>query len=188
MVRYQGGDDSAFRRIVELYEGTVFNLLFRFTGSREGLEDLSQEIFLRVVRAKERYRPDAKFSTFLYRVAFNLCVNEGRSRRKLRLASLDAPAPSGDRSPRADPPDPRARPPHEAVEREESARRLRSILDSLPETQRMALVMNKYHDLSYREIAGALGSTEKAVKSLLARARRSVRERLASYLERENPA
>ncbi len=187
MVRYQGGDDSAFRRIVELYERTVFNLLFRFTGSREGLEDLAQEIFLRVVRAKSRYRPDAKFSTFLYRVAFNLCVNEGRSRRRLRLASLDAQAPSGDRPPKADLPDPHARPPHEAVEREEMARRLRSILDTLPETQRMALVMNKYHDLSYREIAEALGSTEKAVKSLLARARRSVRERLAPYLEGEIP-
>ncbi|MCI0586379.1 MAG: RNA polymerase sigma factor [Planctomycetes bacterium] len=188
MVRYQRGDESAFRRIVELYEGTVFNLLFRFTGSREGLEDLAQEIFLRVVRARGRYRPKAKFSTFLYRVAFNLCVNEGRSRRKLRLASLDAPSPSGDRSPRADLPDPRARPPHEAVEHEEMARRLRSILDTLPETQRMALVMNKYHDLSYREIAEALGSTEKAVKSLLARARRSVRERLAPYLGGEIPA
>ncbi|HET6204019.1 MAG TPA: RNA polymerase sigma factor [Planctomycetota bacterium] len=187
MVRFQGGDGAAFERLVELYQETVFNLLFRFTGTRQGLEDLAQELFLRVVRAKDRYRPNAKFSTFLYRVAFNLCVNENRSRRKLRLLSLDAEPPEADRPRRADPPDPRARPPHDAVEGEELARRLRAILDGLPDSQRMALVMNKYQDLSYREIAEALGSTEKAVKSLLARARRTVRERLAPYLGGEAP-
>ncbi|MGH7378285.1 MAG: RNA polymerase sigma factor, partial [Candidatus Methylomirabilales bacterium] len=173
MLRYQAGDDSAFEEIVVLYQQTVFNLLYRFAGTREGIEDLAQEIFLRVVRAKRSYQPSAKFSTFLYRVVFNLCVNETRARRKMRMSSLDAEDPQWDGRRRSDPVDPRAESPSDPMEKRELAAHLREALEGLPETQRMALVMNKYHDLSYREIADAIGSTEKAVKSLLARARRN---------------
>ena len=188
MLRYQAGDDSAFEQLVALYQETVFNLLFRFTGTREGIEDLAQEIFLRVVRAKRSYKPAAKFGTFLYKVVFNLCVNETRARRKLRMSSLDAEDPRREGKRRSDPPDPKARAPLESIESEELAARLRGILETLPETQRMALVLNKYHDLSYREIAEIVGSTDKAVKSLLARARRNIRERLVPYLGEEVPA
>lgn len=188
MLRYQEGDERAFEELVRLYSGSVFNLLHRFMGSRQGIEDLAQEIFLRLVRGRDSYRPTAKFGTYLYRVIFNFCVNETRSRRKLRLVSLDGEDPRWEGSRRSEPPDPRAARPLEGMERSELERELRAALETLPETQRMALVLNKYHDLSYREIAEIVGSTDKAVKSLLARARRSVRERLGPYLGGEVPA
>jgi len=188
MLRYQAGDEGAFEELVRLYQDSVFSLLYRFMGTRHGIEDLSQEIFLRLVRGRRAYRATAKFGTYLYRVVFNFCVNETRSRRKLRMVSLDGEDPRRDGARRPDPADPRESAPLDRMEQAELGEVLRATLETLPETQRMALVLNKYHDLSYREIAEVVGSTEKAVKSLLARARRSVRERLAPYLGGEVPA
>src|SRR5262249_10312477 len=90
MLELQRGDGSAFDRIVAEYQDTVHRMLYRYTGRREGVEDLAQEVFLRVFRARERYRPDAKFQTWLFRIIFNLCVNETKSRRLRRAASLEA--------------------------------------------------------------------------------------------------
>jgi RNA polymerase sigma-70 factor (ECF subfamily) len=185
MLAYQAGDEAAFDRLVEAYSGQVFALLTRFLGRRSGREDLVQEVFLRVVRARDGYRATARFSTWLYRIVFNLCVNETQRGGREAL-SLDAPDPDRDGGREGvDLADEREPGPSADLERDDVVRVVRAAIAALPETQRMALVLAKYHELPYAEIAAVLASTEKAVKSLVHRARENLRETLAPYLQQE---
>lgn len=185
MLELQAGDASAFERIVSEYQDTVHRLLYRYTGRHEGVEDLAQEVFLRVYRARDRYRVEARFQTWLFRIIYNLCVNETKSRRLRRAASLEAPAGVDDESRLRDLlSDPREGVPLERLEREETAKRLRESLSEIPAQQRAAMALYQYRGLSLREIADVMGTTEKAVKSLLARARENLREKMAPYLRR----
>jgi RNA polymerase sigma-70 factor (ECF subfamily) len=179
MLRYQSGDEGAFDRLVEGYSGRVFALLTRFLGAVESREDLVQEVFLRVIRARAHYRPEARFSTWLYRIVFNLCVNEGERRRPGR--SLDD---HGD-EPRERWVDEREAPPGAELERADIVASVRAAIAELPERQRMALVLAKYEDLPYGEVADVLGTSEKAVKSMIHRARETLRLRLSPFLEEE---
>jgi RNA polymerase sigma-70 factor, ECF subfamily len=187
MLAYQGGDEEAFDRLVERYSPRVYALLTRFLGGRSSREDLVQEVFLRVIRARARYQPTASFSTWLYRIVFNLSVNHTQ-RGNLAALSLDMPVgDEGDASlgsvTRADVEDPSAN-----LERDEVVRAVRAAIASLPDNQRMALVLAKYHDQPYVDIAQVLGSSEKAVKSLIHRARETLRERLAPLLAQGDAA
>lgn len=179
MLRYQRGDEHAFDQLVEGYSPRVFALVTRFLGPSETREDLVQEVFLRVIRARHDYRPEARFSTWLYRIVFNLCVNENERRRpsssldEVRHDSRDrwedegAPAPSA------------------ALERADLIDSVRRAIAALPARQRMALVLAKYEELPYDEVARVLGTSEKAIKSMVHRARESLRTLLASFLEEE---
>lgn len=190
MLAWQGGDEGAFERLVAEFSGPVWSLLTRFLGQREGREDLVQDVFLRVVRARDRYTPTARFTTWLYRIVFNLAVNETeRSREVLSLdgdRGSDAGGAYARNGPSAlDPEDERCAAPHADLERADLVAAVRAAIATLPESQRMALVLAKYNDLSQAEIAEVLGSTEKAVKSLIHRARESLRAQLIPYLEQE---
>ncbi len=181
MLAYQAGDEAAFDRLVERYSSLVYALLTRFLGGRSGREDLVQEVFLRVIRSRGRYQPTARFSTWLYRIVFNLSVNTTQRGAPEGL-SLDRPVGEGGevdlgRLVAADVEDPSA-----GLERDDVVRAVREAIAALPENQRMALVLAKYHDQPYVEIAQVLGSSEKAVKSLIHRARETLRERLAPLL------
>lgn len=179
MLRYQHGDERAFDQLVERYSPRVHALLTRFLGPAQNREDLVQEVFLRVIRARAEYRPEARFSTWLYRIAFNLCVNENERRRP--LPSLDghegvlhdgwedehAPAPGA------------------ALEREDLVISVRAAIAALPARQRMALVLAKYEELPYEEVGRVLAVSEKAVKSMIHRAREALRARLSPFLEEE---
>jgi RNA polymerase sigma-70 factor, ECF subfamily len=179
MLRYQRGDERAFDRLVESYSPRVYALLTRFVGPREDREDLLQEVFLRVIRARSAYRPDARFSTWLYRIVFNLCVNENERRRP--GPSLDAL--EGDaRSTTALALDV---PPGAELERDDVVASVRAAIAALPERQRLALVLAKYEELSHEEIASVLGTSEKAVKSMVHRAREALRELLSPLLGEE---
>jgi RNA polymerase sigma-70 factor (ECF subfamily) len=190
MLAYQSGDESAFDRIVESYSSQVYALLTRFLGAKAGREDLVQEVFLRVVRARERYAPTARFSTWLYRIVFNLAINETE-----RNATRDARAAHGTGGASrveegasdglSEYVDERCADPSERLERDDVVDAVRAAIAKLPEQQRMALVLAKYHDMPYDEIAAVLGSTEKAVKSLVHRARENLRATLAPYLQGE---
>jgi RNA polymerase sigma-70 factor (ECF subfamily) len=184
MLAYQAGDEEAFDRIVEEYSSMVWSLLTRFLGHRAVREDLVQDAFLRIVRARDRYQPTARFSTWLYRIVYNLAVNETQRRRT--FTSLDQPLgtdegssslgdlqESGMEGPSAD------------IEREDTISAVRDAIDALPELQRMALILAKYHDTPYSEIAEILDSSEKAIKSLVHRARENLREQLAPFLRCE---
>jgi len=176
MLRYQGGDEDAFDRLVADYSPRVFALLTRFLGPAQNREDLVQEVFLRVIRARAGYRPEARFSTWLYRIVFNLCVNEGERRRPGR--SLDE-EPGDLRA------DERAPAPGAELERADLVLSVRTAIAALPARQRMALVLAKYEDLPYEEVARVLGTSEKAIKSMIHRARESLRVSLSGFLEEE---
>ncbi|MBM3976148.1 MAG: RNA polymerase sigma factor [Planctomycetes bacterium] len=184
MLAYRDGEEAAFDRLVEHYSPQVYALVTRFLGSEHGREDLVQEVFLRLVRSRARYEATARFSTFLYRIVFNLCANH-RARERMRPGlSLDAPLASGDGE-RPEPAALNAQGPSEGMERRDVVAAVRAAIAALPETQRMALILAKYEELPYAEIADVLGSSEKAVKSMVHRARENLRERLASYIAEE---
>ena len=187
MLAYQAGDEHAFEQLVGAYSGQVFALLTRFLGARANREDLVQDVFLRVIRARARYEPTARFSTWLYRIVFHLSINEtqraGGREQRAGAAHADGEERAGDGM--DDFGDERASQPYEELERGDVVRAVRAAIGRLPETQRMALILAKYDELPYVEIAEVLGSTEKAVKSLVHRARESLRETLAPFLQGE---
>ncbi len=184
MLAWRAGDEGAFDELVEAYSGQVYALLTRFMGQSSSREDMVQEAFLRVIRARDRYEPTARFTTWLYRIVFNLAVNETQRARSRTAQSLDNPS-GEDFDGGHEAPDESAPDPSHALERDDAVDAVRVAIASLPENQRMALVLAKYHDMAYLEIGHVLGSSEKAIKSLIHRARETLRERLASFLEEE---
>ena len=186
MRAWQAGDETAFDALVEAYSGQVYVLLTRFLGPRANREDLVQEVFLRVVRARERYEPSARFSTFLFRIAYNISVNEtqrGIAREAGNVELGDESQSGGGALAQFE--DERAPSPGAALERDDVVREVRAAIARLPEAQRMALLLAKYEELPYGEIAQVLGSSEKAIKSLIHRARENLRESLGALLEEE---
>ena len=152
MARIAEGDEYAFQILVERHQASLLNLIYRFIGDRTKSQDLAQEVFLRVWQAARSYEPKAKFTTWLYRIAANLCLNELKaSRRKkwLRFFHVDTDEQTvgeedfSDGSPS----------PEDLLLSRERSRQITSALQSLPENQRMALILKRYDDLSYEEIA-----------------------------------
>ncbi|MBN1420401.1 MAG: RNA polymerase sigma factor [Planctomycetes bacterium] len=185
MLLFQRGEDAAFEELVVRYQVPVVNFAYRAIGDRARAEDLAQEAFIRVYRARSRYEPTASFTTWLFTIVNRLCMNEIRSRRREARAirepftrpgaSVNAavlPGMAG-RTPDS---------PEEALEREERASLVREAILSLPPNQRQAVLLRRYEDLSYEEIARAIGVSVKAVKSLLVRARENLRKALEPYL------
>lgn len=185
MLAFQAGDEAAFDRIVELYSPQVYALLTRFLGARQNREDLVQDVFLRVLRSRERYEASARFSTFLFRIAFNISVNEtqrGAGKEKLANEGGETGSRPGALDELADP---ATHTPSSDLERADIVLAVRRAIALLPENQRMALILAKYEELPYDEIAAVLGTSEKAVKSLVHRAREALREMLAPFLKGE---
>lgn len=183
MLAAGAGDQGAFGDLVDRHRDAIVNLTYRYLGNRADAEDLAQEVFLKVYRARKRYRPEAKFTTWLYRVAVNACLNEVRNRRS-RPTHGAAPLTSGDEAGGLIPAlaDAAAESPADATLRSELAEQVRDAVDGLPERQRLALLLNKFHGLGYEELAASLDMTIPAVKSLLVRARENVRRRIEPYL------
>jgi RNA polymerase sigma-70 factor (ECF subfamily) len=188
MLRFQRGDESAFAALVRSYQGRIVSLAYRYLGSAADAEDLAQEVFLRVYRAKESYEASAKFSTWVYRITANASLNFLRGKKARRGVSGAMPTgggtaetAGGDGAP-ADFEDEDAEAPGDRMEKDELARVLRRIVDDLPERQRMAIVLNKYEGLCYDDVASAMDMSVMAVKSLLTRARVNIKEKLVPYL------
>jgi RNA polymerase sigma-70 factor (ECF subfamily) len=179
MLRVKAGDDAAFDHLVEKFRRPLVGFLYRMARSHAVAEELAQEVFLRVYRSRGSYRADAKFTTWMYRIATNLAVNHARDTRGRRgEVSLDEPSEGGvafevaDGEPTAE---------QELLQRER-VRAIRSHVDALPERQRLAVVMHKYQGLDYRQIAQVLKLSESATKSLLFRAYETLRESLKEFL------
>ena len=176
MLAFREGDADAFDALFQRWAGPLLRYLERMLHDAASAEDLVQEVFLRVHRARERYRPEARFSTWIFRIATNLALNElRRPRRRDPHASLDA----------EDAPQPPA--PGTATDDFVHAKRMAGEVDralrSLPERQRAALWLGAVEGFSYAEVAESLDVTEKAVKALVHRARSSLASRLEAARE-----
>ena len=164
---------SAFELIVLRYQDPIFNLIYHLVADYHRAQDISQETFLRVLRNVDRYRSKDKFKTWLYRIAVNLCKNELRDRARHKALSLDDVTVDMESlsSNYYTSPD-------QAYEMEEMRRLVQNAVSSLPEDQRIAIIMREYQDLSYDEIAVALNCSLGAVKSKIYRARQGVKRML----------
>jgi RNA polymerase sigma-70 factor, ECF subfamily len=182
MLRAGQGDDAAFSYLVEKYRRQMIGFMYRMTGNQAVAEELAQEVFLRVYRSRASYAAEAKFSTWLYRIATNLAVNHARDIRgekSARAVSLDEPdEETGATLDVADP----GMTAEEALVRRERMAAIRKHVMALPERQRMAVLMHKYQGMDYRQIGGVLKLSESATKSLLFRAYEQLRERLKEFV------
>lgn len=174
------GDMAAFERLVERHQTLVIGTIARMLGSSSDVEDLAQQVFIRVWKSASRYVARAKFTTWLLTITRNLVFNELRRRKRHNALALQVDD-EGDERPIADE---RTREPDEALLERELDGAIRAAIGELPETQRMAVVLRRYEQLSYEQIAEILGQTVPAVKSLLFRARTELRSRLSKYLDR----
>ncbi|MCA8910578.1 MAG: RNA polymerase sigma factor [Planctomycetes bacterium] len=185
MKRVAKGDDEAFRKLFERHHRLAYSVIYRQLGVQSVAEDLVQEAFMRVYRAAPKYEPTAKFSTWLYTVVTNLCLNYKRdkARDKLRLVSARPDDEGGnplEQLAQSELPD------HDSLDREERARVVREAIADLPDNQRMAIILSRYEDKSYEEVAEILGTTVAAVKSLTSRARTTLKEKLARFFEQDD--
>ncbi len=180
MIRIAKGDDDAFEILVNRHQTSVLNLIFRFIGDRTQAKDLAQEVFIRVWQSAKSYEPKAKFTTWLYRITANLCFNELKSTRRKKWFSFNRPDKDGEHTFEETLAD--GAPSAEAILLEkERNRQISDSFQSLPDNQRMALILKRYDDLSYAEIAGIVGCSVSAVESLLIRAKRTLQEKLKNY-------
>ena len=182
MLRVKAGDDSAFAYLVQKYRRPMVSFMYRMAHNAAAAEDLAQEVFLRVYRSRESYEPSAKFSTWLYRIATNLAVNYVRDTRHERpenMVSVDEPDQETgltmdvrDTSLTAE----------EVILRRERMAAIRQRVQALPERQRLAVLMHKYQQMDYRQIAQVLKLSESATKSLLFRAYETLRVQLKEFV------
>jgi RNA polymerase sigma-70 factor, ECF subfamily len=181
MLRFKNGDAEAFEQLFSRHTSAMVNFVYRFVRDRQLAEELAQEIFLRVYEGAARYRASARFTTWLYKIATNVCLNEIR---KPRFRAVHQSLPEG-RSPELHIPYDRFdrnNAPEKLLERQAIARAIRDALSRLPDKQRTAFILNKYQELSYVEVADVMNTSEKAVKSLIHRAKEALAESLKTLL------
>jgi RNA polymerase sigma-70 factor (ECF subfamily) len=182
MLRVKAGDQSAFDFLVQKYRRPLVSFMYRMARNAAMAEDLAQEVFLRVYRSRQTYEASAKFTTWLYRIATNLAVNHARDTRKERpevMVSLDEP--DEETGTTMDVADATISAEENLVRRERLAA-IRGKVEALPERQKLAVLMHKYQQMDYRQIADVLKLSESATKSLLFRAYETLREQLKEFL------
>jgi RNA polymerase sigma-70 factor, ECF subfamily len=182
MLRVKAGDDSAFDYLVQKYRRPIINFMYRMAHNSAAAEDLAQEVFLRVYRSRGNYEPTAKFTTWLYRIATNLGVNYARDTRHERpenVTNLDEADTETGQTPDLADKTPNV---EEEIVRRERLAAIRKKVEALPERQRMAVLMHKYQQMDYRQIAEVLKLSESATKSLLFRAYETLRQELKEFV------
>lgn len=183
MLRVKDGDREAFRTLFEKHSAAVARFAAGFVGAAARADELAQDVFLQVYRTRERYEPRAKFSTWLYTIAHNLCLNEVR--RHDYRTRVDPLAGREEGDPPWDPPDPEPAEGERYTGQRELERRLHELIAELPETQRAALVLSRVEELRYQQIGEILSCSEQAVKSLIFRATQRLKAGLKEHLEGE---
>ena len=178
MERIGAGDHQAFRELVDRHQNAVIGTVAKMLGNASESEDIAQQVFLRIWRNAKRYRPDAKFTTYLFTITRNLVFNESRRKSRKKEVSSDEREENSNCLVEASP----DRQPDAELLQAELQQAVDAAIASLPETQRMAVVLRRYEQLSYEEIAETLELSVSAVKSLLFRARTTLRESLSDYL------
>lgn len=178
MRRIAAGDDQAFARLVERHQNVVVGTVAKMLGNASEAEDISQQVFLRVWRHAKRYKPDAKFTTYLFTITRNLVFNEVRRRKRRNEVSSDEREEMSHHQVA----DASERQPDEELARQELCEIVDRAIAALPEQQRLAVVLRRYEQMPYEEIGEVLELSLPAVKSLLFRARTTLRASLSGYL------
>jgi RNA polymerase sigma-70 factor (ECF subfamily) len=175
MLRTKSGDDGAFSELMRRHYKGVVNYIYRFTNLRDNSEDLAQEVFLRIYRSAGQYRPEAKFSTWLYKIATNVSLTyvKKKSNNNVSLDEIDDAGDAG--NPDLDIAD-------DIIYRKEMMNVIFEAMESLPEREKVAIMLCKYEGLSYEEVAQVLECTVGAVKAYVHRGRMKLIERLKPYL------
>jgi RNA polymerase sigma-70 factor, ECF subfamily len=182
MLRVKAGDDAAFEYLVQKYRRPMVSYMYRMCHNAAAAEDLAQEVFLRVYRSRGSYEPSAKFTTWLYRIATNLAVNHARDSRHERPENtVSVDEPDQETGLALDLPD-GSLTAEEGLLRRERMAAIRQRVQSLPERQRTAVIMHKYQQMDYHQIAEVLKLSESATKSLLFRAYETLRVQLKEFL------
>jgi RNA polymerase sigma-70 factor (ECF subfamily) len=182
MLELRDGNMSGFDFLIQKYRRPIVNFMYRMVHNQAVAEELAQEVFLRVYRSRQTYRAEARFSTWLYRIATNLGVNHARDTRHERAAStiyLDEVDPETGTTPDVADTTPGA---EDSLLRRERMNAIRQHVMALPERQRMAVLMHKYEGMDYRQIGDVLKLSESATKSLLFRAYQTLREKLKEFI------
>ncbi len=182
MLRVAADDESCFNYLVGKYHRAMIHFLFRMVHNQAIAEELAQDVFLRVYRSRESYRAEAKFTTWLYRIATNLAVNYARDTRHERAAQtvyLDAPDQETGMTPDVADDEPTV---EQRLLSNERMAAIRTHVMALPERQRMAVLMHKYQGMDYRQIGEVLKLSESATKSLLFRAYQTLRDKLKDFV------
>ncbi len=182
MLRVAAGDDGAFDYLVEKFRRPMISFMYRMTHNQAVAEELAQEVFLRVYRSRQSYAASAKFTTWLYRIATNLAVNHARDTKQERPENtVNIDEPDTETGMTVDVADGNLNAEQTILRRERLAA-IRCQVEALPERQRMAVIMHKYQDMDYKQIAAVLKLSESATKSLLFRAYETLRETLQRFL------
>jgi RNA polymerase sigma-70 factor, ECF subfamily len=178
MLRVRAGDESSFALLLEKHRNSVVHFVYRMVQNQAVAEELAQEVFLRVYKSRESYEPTAKFTTWLFRITTHLALNYVRDKRHEKLQdSIDnqpeegAPIQLSDKAPSVE----------ERLVKQARMNEIRQAIDLLPEKQRSAVLMHKYEEMEYSQIAAVLECSESAVKSLLFRAYETLRSRLRQF-------
>ena len=182
MLRVKQGDTAAFAQLVEKFKQPVINLAYRTLRDLTEAEDLAQNVFVQVYKSARRYEASAKFSTWLFTITRNLCLNEIRRRTRHPAESLDQTHTESDEQPLHQVEDKGVASPPQQLLQGELEEKILEVLAELPENQRTALLLCRQEDLSYEEIAEVLGCSLSATKSLIHRGRETLKLRLKPYL------
>ena len=178
MLEFQKGDPRSFEKLMRKYYPRVINFIYRYGLNRHASEDLAQEIFLKIHQMGPSYNPKAKFQTLLYTIVRNSALNVIRNERKYAV-SLDEEIGSDEGAIVKETADDRSASPLETMLDQEKAERIQAVINELPENQRSAVLLRRYEEMSYEEIAQSLNCSVKAVKSLLNRAKETLKVRLS---------
>ncbi len=182
MLRVKRGDDAAFAELVEKYKQPVMNLAFRILRDATEAEDLAQNVFLQVHKSAHRYEASARFTTWLFTITRNLCLNEIRRRSRHPADSLDAGSSESDDQPARQYEDHKTGLPTDKLLHSELEQKVESAMAELPEPQRTAILLCRGDELSYEEIAKVIGCSLSATKSLIHRGRETLKQKLKPYL------
>jgi RNA polymerase sigma-70 factor (ECF subfamily) len=182
MLRVKQGDTEAFAALVDKYKHPVMNLVYRMLHDATEAEDLAQNVFVQVHKSAQRYEVSSKFTTWLFTIARNLCLNEIRRRNRHPAESIEAPHPDQEDQPLRQFEDKKTFSPPESLLHGELEEKIEQALAELPENQRTAILLCRQDELSYEEIAQVLDCSLSATKSLIHRGRETLKIKLKAYL------
>ncbi len=177
MMQFKAGDKAAFRKIVEMHYQNIYGLCYRYLNNREDAEEVAQDVFIKLYQSASSYKPSARLTTYLYKIAVTRSLNRIRDRKRRRSVSIENAGRYDESLLMAENFNP-----HEILEREEKHLAVRKAIDSLPEHQRTAVILKRYQELSYEEIAEVMKCSVSAVEARLHRARASLEKKLKGWV------